>query len=180
MRFWIALFSLLALAAPAGARTVEMGGFVGYHAPVTQEDASDDITVGLRLRTPLAPILHVETLFAYYDMDRGPYRVRSVIQEVQPWYILSAGAGLVVGRGFTESGYHPYGALGIGLYWPRKDERDEGTRVGLRGAVGLVAGMTPEVSVDLSAAAIRIALDNGASRGLLDLSAGVNYHFEGP
>jgi opacity protein-like surface antigen len=157
----------------------EAGGFVGYHEPVEQEDASGDVTFGARLRARLAPGFYAEPAITYYRMDRGLYRVRSVPQEVEPWYIASGSVSVIYGPGFDRPGYHPYVTLGAGVYFLRKAESPDADRPGYRVGAGLVTEASPNFTLDVAATAVVIALEQGGSRGILDIGVGLSYRFGG-
>jgi hypothetical protein len=167
---------LLVLAQGVAAQRIELAGVVGYHAPLKQEDTSDDILVGARARFPVGPLLKIEPALTWFDMDREPYRARSVVQEVAKWTIVSTTLNLTLGQGFGRQGFHPYVTAGAGYYFLRKEEAPSQDRLGLNAGAGLVVLARPDLSFDVSGRAERISLESGASRGQLSLLVGVHYH----
>lgn len=176
MRTIIALALLLLSAQVALAERIELGVFAGYNEPFDQADASDDLLAGARARFPFGTWVKIEPAITWYDMDREPYRARSVPQEVGKWQIVSGMANVTLGRDFGERGYHPYVTAGVGYYVLRKDESPDQERFGLNAGVGLMVLMSPNISLDASGRAERISLESGGSRGLVNLRLGIHYH----
>lgn len=171
------LIVLLLLCAPgAWAQRIELAGVVGYNAPIDQGDTSDDILIGARARLPIGPLVKIEPAVTWFDMDRGPYRARTVIQEVHKWHVVSTMLNLTVGSGFGRHGFHPYLTAGAGYYFLRKDEAKDQDRLGVNAGGGLMMLMRPDISLDLSARLERISLDSGGARGQMNVRVGVHYH----
>ena len=67
---------VLALVIPAPASSLEVGGYVGYHQPLQQDDATDDITVGGRARLGVSEMFRVEGEGFVVGLETGAvYRV---------------------------------------------------------------------------------------------------------
>ncbi len=167
---------LLSAALPGAATAVELGGYIGYHQPLEQDDATDDVTVGARVRVPVHPLAEIEAEFLYVNMDRGPYRVRGVAQEVQEWSITAPRVAVVVGGEVGHRrAYAPYASLGAGLYFLRKDESPDADRIGLDLGLGGVVEMRPGLHLDVQARATRISLEQGGSRASISVLAGLSF-----
>lgn len=168
----------LATIAPADARRVDAGVFVGYHEPLSQDDATDDLVLGGRLRMPLRGPFVLEPSFQWFEMDRGPYRIRGVPQEVQEWRIVAGTLGLSVGPELGRRHlYRPYAYAGAGLYFLRKDEAPDSDRFGLEGGVGVSAELSPAFELDARLTLTRVSLEQGGARSIMGITGGLYYSF---
>jgi hypothetical protein len=171
---------LLSSSVPSHARPVDLGGFVGYHSPIDQDDATDDAVLGLRGLVPIFGGFAIEPRFTYFDMDRGPYRVRQVPQEVQEWSILATTLHLRYTVPRDPESIRPYAVFGAGYYFLRKEESPDADRMGLQGGIGLELPMRPGVELDVGAEAVRISLEQGGARATIGLFVGLNFHAWNP
>ncbi len=179
---WVAWTVCLAplagsLPEPALAERTAVGAFIGYHNPWDQDDASDDMLLGAKARFPFLSTISLQGDFTYYKMGIEPFNMRGVAQEVRSWTITRAGLMAIYGRGFGETGTHPYLALGAGYYFLRKDETPETNCLGLRGAIGFDLLMKEDIAFDLCVGVDRIQVKNGGARALASARAGLNYFF---
>jgi len=167
---------LAAWVAPAHGESIDLGAFVGYHSPLDQEDATDDAYMGARALFPIVRGFRLEPAFTYFDMDRGPYRVRQVTQEVQEWSITAATLGLRYTFPRHPSSMRPYLSFAGGYFFLRKKESPDADRFGMQGSVGVEFPMRPGVGLDVSGTAARISLEQGGARATVGLSVGLNFH----
>jgi hypothetical protein len=175
-----AAFLLLGTSTIAEARSIDLGGFIGYHQPIDQDDATDDAMMGFRGLLPVVGGLAIEPRFTYFDMDRGPYRVRQVPQEVQEWSIVATTIHLRYTLPRDPGSIRPYASVGAGYFFLRKEESPDADRLGVQGGAGLELPMRPGVDLDVSAEAARISLEQGGARATVGLSVGLNFHVWDP
>lgn len=174
----LAMVGLLAGAAPAHAQRVDAGVLVGYHEPLSQDDATDDLVIGVRLRVPLRGAFMFEPAFQWFEMDRGPYRVRGVPQEVQEWQILAGTAGVSWGPTLGRRHlYRPYLHGAVGMFFLRKDEAPDTERLGLDVGAGVSAEISPDFDMDARLSLARVALERGGSRAIVSITGGLYYRF---
>jgi hypothetical protein len=173
----VSLIVFVVAVVPAEAGRPEIGAYIGYSAPIGQDDASDDFALGARCRYPPWNGIAVEAGVVYLRMDGEPFLLRGVPQEVLDWYVVAPTLGVVVGRGFGDPGYHPYASAAVGYYLMRKREAPDRDRPGFRVALGFVVGMREDISFDVSAVGQRIDLGGGGGRGLVGVQIGVSYYF---
>jgi len=169
---------LLAGAGVAHAQRLDAGVVVGYHEPLYQDDATDDLLIGLRLRIPLKGAFMLEPAFQWFEMDRGPYRIRGVPQEVQEWQILAGTAGVSWGPTLGRRHlYRPYLHGAVGMFFLRKDEAPDSERPGFDVGAGLSAELSPDLDVDARLSLARVSLERGGSRAIVSIAGGLYYRF---
>lgn len=178
----ISLLTILATMAlwpsPSEALDLQIGGVLGAHEPLDQEDATDDLLFGVRGRLPAWRGIYLEPSITYIDMDREPYRVRNVPQEVQEWNMVALALNGSWGPGLGQPGVQPYLTAGVGYYLQRKLETPDTERLGFDVGLGLVVPMKPNIDLDFRGALTSVSLEQSGSRGLASLSVGILYHVE--
>jgi opacity protein-like surface antigen len=176
-----ALLLSVGLAAPAGAVGLAAGGYGAYHIPIVQDDAGSGALYGAKAKVGLGSIFVLEPSITWITVGEKDHTEEDLDLEfsTKGGSIQTIGLNVNLGGFPIEPGASLYATGGIGSYTLKPDAsyKDDETRVGYNGGLGLAIKPTPLFDIDVSGRFIVIPLDGGGSRKSVGIFAGLNFYF---
>lgn len=151
------------------------GAFGGLSFPLAQDDQAQGTEFGLRARLSLVSFLSAEAQLAFTKWGQADPIGGVTMPEGSK--VTQIGINGVLGGG-PGVGIKPFFVAGFGSYKIKNDEtKEELTRMGYSGGLGIGIGLIPKISIDVRGEAVVVPLEEGGSKKAIKATAGFFFTF---
>lgn len=162
--------------AQAEQRRVGLGVYGVYGIPIIQEDVGAGPLYGIKARADLFGPIGAEVSYTSFQEGDVTFTTPAGEQTMPGGTQNVLGVNAILG-GAGDSGVGFYLTGGVGSYSLTRDNRDDLTRIGFNGGLGLELRSNAGIAIDLSGRAHAVTMEDGGTRKFGAIQAGINYDF---